>query len=63
MLPAREMAYALSVACLCMQTSGRIPTTHPRRGTARIAVNVARLPDLHRKPQTRALSSAQSMLT
>ena len=30
---------------LRMQTSGRIPTTHPRRGTARIAVNVAKLPE------------------
>ena len=29
---------------LRMQTSGRTPT-HPRRGTARIAVNVAKLPE------------------
>jgi hypothetical protein len=29
----------------------------------RIAADIAKLPDLHRKPQTRALSSAQSMLT
>jgi hypothetical protein len=28
----------------------------------RIAVNIGKLPDLHRKPQTRALSSVQSML-